>query len=274
MSQSSHSVGNVSAPAFRAAMNDSLQALASLNSGPSAPSTTYANMLWYDTAANILYMRSEADDAWIVIGTLNQSTNTFAVSGITNAAIIAGLGFTPVQQGGGAGQGNNKIFLGWDGGGLRLQVDDNSSFGRIALQSDVAQLSVQRFIPTTTRSVSYNAGAGPTVRDFFFTSLPAGFYVVTLTFTASFQGAGSDDSYQTSYQMFHVKNGSAVLLQSGTAFDGQSRVFSVTEQLYFFGGNDFFRITQPDLPFNFNFNTTATVTLTAKGPYENASYVS
>lgn len=81
MSQSSHSVGNVSAPAFRAAMNDSLQALASLNSGATAPSTTYANMLWYDTASNILYMRSEADDAWIALGTLNQSTNTFTPAG-------------------------------------------------------------------------------------------------------------------------------------------------------------------------------------------------
>jgi hypothetical protein len=38
-------------------------------------------MMWYDTANNILYMRSEADDAWIVIGTLNQSTNTFIPAG-------------------------------------------------------------------------------------------------------------------------------------------------------------------------------------------------
>jgi hypothetical protein len=33
------------------------------------------------------------------------------------------LGFTPVQQGGGASQGLNKIYLGWDGLELRLQVD-------------------------------------------------------------------------------------------------------------------------------------------------------
>jgi phage-related tail fiber protein len=35
-------------------------------------------MLWYDTAANTLYMRSEADDAWIKIGELDQSALTFA----------------------------------------------------------------------------------------------------------------------------------------------------------------------------------------------------
>ncbi|MND20855.1 hypothetical protein D3C76_48070 [compost metagenome] len=33
------------------------------------------------------------------------------------------LGFTPVQQGGGAHQGTNKVYLGWDGTGLRAQVD-------------------------------------------------------------------------------------------------------------------------------------------------------
>lgn len=36
----------------------------------------------------------------------------------------AKLTFTPVQQGGGAGQGTNKIYLGWSNEGLRLQVDN------------------------------------------------------------------------------------------------------------------------------------------------------
>jgi hypothetical protein len=41
----------------------------------------------------------------------------------------ANLGFTPVQQGGGTGMGNNKLYLGWDGGGVRLQVDNNDTLG-------------------------------------------------------------------------------------------------------------------------------------------------
>ncbi|QNJ57340.1 tail fiber [Pseudomonas phage Dolphis] len=40
----------------------------------------------------------------------------------------APLGFTPVQQGGGSGQGTNKIYLGWSGGGLKAQVD-NTDYG-------------------------------------------------------------------------------------------------------------------------------------------------
>lgn len=65
MSQSNMNVGNVSAPQFRSDMNAALQALASTSSGSAAPSTTYANQLWYDTTANILKMRNEANSAWI-----------------------------------------------------------------------------------------------------------------------------------------------------------------------------------------------------------------
>ena len=123
MSQSTHEVGNVSAPAFRTAMNTSLQALASLNSGASAPSTTYANMMWYDTANNILKMRSEADDAWINLGTLDQSTNTFQAS--------YSEAFTPVQQGGGVGQSSNKIYIGFDGTSAIKLTLDTSDYGKI-----------------------------------------------------------------------------------------------------------------------------------------------
>lgn len=33
------------------------------------------------------------------------------------------LGFVPVQQGGGTGQGVNKVYIGWSGTGLKYQVD-------------------------------------------------------------------------------------------------------------------------------------------------------
>ena len=41
----------------------------------------------------------------------------------------ANLGFTPVQQGGGANQRPNKVYLGWDGGAVRMQVD-NTDMGQ------------------------------------------------------------------------------------------------------------------------------------------------
>lgn len=82
MSQHDFDIANQTAPSFRADLNDALAALASLSSGATAPSTTYANMLWYDTANNLLKMRNEADSAWITIGTLNQSTNKFEVDNL------------------------------------------------------------------------------------------------------------------------------------------------------------------------------------------------
>jgi hypothetical protein len=41
--------------------------------------------------------------------------------------------FTPVQQGGGPFQGNNKIYIGWDGGGIRASVD-GGDYGRFILE--------------------------------------------------------------------------------------------------------------------------------------------
>jgi hypothetical protein len=84
MSQNDYVIANQTTPLFRADLNLALQALASNSSGSSAPSTTYANMMWYDTTNNILKMRSEADDAWITLGTLDQSLNTFTPAGLTN----------------------------------------------------------------------------------------------------------------------------------------------------------------------------------------------
>jgi len=82
VSQNDFVITNQTAPNFRADLNLALQALASNSSGASAPATTYANMLWYDTSSNILKMRNEADDAWIDLGTLDQSGNTFTPFGL------------------------------------------------------------------------------------------------------------------------------------------------------------------------------------------------
>lgn len=48
------------------------------------------------------------------------------------------LGFSPIQQGGGTGQGNNKLRIGWslDGSGLRAQVD-TSDLGKLWSQFDL-----------------------------------------------------------------------------------------------------------------------------------------
>lgn len=70
-------INNQTAPAFRADLNNALLAIVSQNSGAAAPTTTYANMFWYETDTNILYKRNEADSGWIELGTFAESTNKF-----------------------------------------------------------------------------------------------------------------------------------------------------------------------------------------------------
>lgn len=43
-----------------------------------APTTIYKNQWWYDNSSNILYIRNEANDAWIKVGELNQTNDTFS----------------------------------------------------------------------------------------------------------------------------------------------------------------------------------------------------
>ena len=90
MSQNDLVIANQSFPATRADINSALQALGSLNSGATAPTTTYANMLWYDTANNTLKMRSEADNVWINLGYLNQSTDDFSLFDDTKVVNTSG----------------------------------------------------------------------------------------------------------------------------------------------------------------------------------------
>ena len=76
MAQHDYTIANQSAPTARADINNVLAAIVSQNSGNTAPTTTYANQIWYDSSNNILKMRNEADNAWIAIATLDQSTGT------------------------------------------------------------------------------------------------------------------------------------------------------------------------------------------------------
>lgn len=74
-------IDNQSAPALRSDLNNALLAIVSQNSNATAPTTTFANMLWYDTATNILKKRNEANSAWINLGTIDEGAGTFTPSG-------------------------------------------------------------------------------------------------------------------------------------------------------------------------------------------------
>lgn len=89
MAQHDYNIANQGFPATRADINNALAAIVSNNSGTSAPSTTFANQWWYDTTNDILYIRNEANDAWIKVATLDQTND--AVGTIHTDEILEGV---------------------------------------------------------------------------------------------------------------------------------------------------------------------------------------
>jgi len=77
MAQHDYVIGNDTAANVRADINNALAAIVSNNSGASAPATTYANQWWYDSTNDTLKIRAEANDAWISVAILNQTSDQF-----------------------------------------------------------------------------------------------------------------------------------------------------------------------------------------------------
>jgi hypothetical protein len=70
MAQHDYVLDNQSGLAFRQDLNNALAAIVSLNSGASAPSTTYSYQLWGDTTTGLLKQRNAANSAFVTIGSL------------------------------------------------------------------------------------------------------------------------------------------------------------------------------------------------------------
>ena len=106
MANHDYNIANQTAPNFRADLNNALLAIVSTNSGSSAPSTTFANQLWYDTTNNKLMMRNEADNAWITVFESDQTNNRvnlitddiqYATSAVTEVKNTSGTTILSLQ---------------------------------------------------------------------------------------------------------------------------------------------------------------------------------
>lgn len=87
MAQHDFVIDNQGFPAFRSDLNNVLSAIVTNSSAATEPSTTYAYQWWYDTSTDTLKMRNADDDAWITIGSFDQTGDTFSpISGLTATA--------------------------------------------------------------------------------------------------------------------------------------------------------------------------------------------
>lgn len=98
MAQHDYVIANDTAANVRADINDAFAAIASNNSGATAPATTYANQWWYDTATDTLKIRSEANDAWISVAVLDQTNDVFLP--IIGGTSITGMASQAVAEAG------------------------------------------------------------------------------------------------------------------------------------------------------------------------------
>lgn len=127
MSQHDYLISNQDGASFREDLNQALAATATLNSGATAPATTYAYMWWADTAANLLKQRNGANSAWVTVMPLAEPAEPVgaikmyagasaptgylfcdgaAVSRTVNAALFAAIGTAY-----GAGDGSTTFNL-------------------------------------------------------------------------------------------------------------------------------------------------------------------
>ena len=134
MAQHDYVIDNQSFPATRTDLNNVLQAIVSNNSGTSAPSTTFANQLFYNSSTNVLSIRNEDNDAFIPLMQFDQSADVAA----TLATVIDILDASGTDQAGtaltiragagtGTGAGGSIIFQTADGGSSGSSVNSHAT---------------------------------------------------------------------------------------------------------------------------------------------------
>lgn len=123
-------------------------------------------MQWWDDKDNWLY--GQIDE---VIKNAGMTSTETPVTTLRDALLLKyqiKLTYTPVEQGGGSGQGTNKVRMGWatNGVGVKVQIDGND-MGYIAFlgrtQSWTAAQNFQNGITSTTISASGNIGTSQSV---------------------------------------------------------------------------------------------------------------
>jgi hypothetical protein len=131
MSQHDLDVANQGFSAFRTDMNAALAALGTLQSGATAPATTFAHMLWADTTANLLKRRNAANSGWLVLGTLSEtfvvsrSSNTILAGSDVGKMFQATAAFTQTLTA--AATLGDGWFCSYNAGGFSIVLDPNSS---------------------------------------------------------------------------------------------------------------------------------------------------
>lgn len=206
MSQHDYDIANGSGASVRADINLALNAIRSCNSGASAPTSTVAGMLWYDTINGILKQRNSANTAWVTAAELISGGGQSA--GLRNKII------------------NGKMDVAQRGTSFAPIANDAYSLDRFLcryISSAVATVSQQADVPSsnefqnslrvavTTADTSIATGdlfhitqciEGYNARDFIGRTFTLSFWVrssKTGVHCVSFRNSNTDRSYVAEY---------------------------------------------------------------------------
>jgi len=109
MAQHDHVLDNADGATFRVDANGALAAIATMNSGGTAPVTTYAGLGWWDTTNNLIKRRNGANTAWVIVAAWDGVTfipyaNAVALDAVAQTDIAQS--FTKPQRGASSPLGN------------------------------------------------------------------------------------------------------------------------------------------------------------------------
>ena len=164
MANHDYVIANQTAPNFRADLNNALLAIVSTNSGSSAPSDTFANMLWYDTSNNKLMMRNEADNAWITVLESDQTNNRvnlitddiqYATSAVTEVKNTSGTTVLSLQV-----PSQSTAETGTENTQVMTPLRTKQSIEANSITTVAAGTGISVATSGTTRTVSTNLTAG------------------------------------------------------------------------------------------------------------------
>ena len=166
MSQNDLSIANQGFASFRSDLNSALQALGSTNSGTSAPSTTYANQLFYDTTNNILKIRNEDNDAFISLFTLDQTNDNIESLTINGAFACEGFTSNGIDDNADAIaitiDSSERVMIGTTTEGVagadELTVGNTSAGNGITIRSGTSNSGALYFSDGTSGASEYDGG--------------------------------------------------------------------------------------------------------------------
>ena len=137
------------------AIRNNFAALKSCFSGATAPPNPVAGMWWYDTTANMLKIRNEANDAWLNVYDFANGRAPLALLA-TNCSrtVVAGTG---VSVAGNLASGNVTVAIASGGVGTTQLADSSVSQGKMVNYTAGDRLLIKSVQETIATSITYIA---------------------------------------------------------------------------------------------------------------------